>query len=61
MTYVHIVSTLTRIIITPLPSPSNISIEKAWLYPVLVDSPSIAKGDLKLVQIQVNYIPTFPS
>ncbi|KAI5475626.1 hypothetical protein MNV49_001087 [Pseudohyphozyma bogoriensis] len=44
-------SKLSRIIMTPLPAPTQIPVETAWLHPTLPDSPAIAQGDLRLAEI----------
>lgn len=43
---------LHRIVVSPLPE-QGVDLDKAWLNPTLVDSPLIAHGDLKLVEIKV--------
>jgi len=44
---------LSRIVVTPLPSPAGVSIDQAWLHPVLPDNPAVGQGDIKEVQIKV--------
>ncbi|GAA5879924.1 hypothetical protein JCM8547_003703 [Rhodosporidiobolus lusitaniae] len=44
-------TTLSRIILTPLPSPAEVPVDRAWLYPVLPASPAAAAGDLRLAEI----------
>ncbi|BGP26270.1 UPF0183 family protein [Rhodotorula toruloides] len=46
-------STIGRIIVTPLPTPKGAPADQAWLYPVLPDNPPVAKGDLRLAEIQL--------
>lgn len=46
--------TMSRIVVTALPAPSQVSIEQAWLHPVLPPRLSITKGDIKLVRIMVS-------
>ncbi|BGP33874.1 hypothetical protein JCM10296v2_005680 [Rhodotorula toruloides] len=46
-------SAISRIVITPLPTPEDIPVDQAWLHPVLPDNPSVAKGDLRLADIQL--------
>ncbi|ORY83569.1 hypothetical protein BCR35DRAFT_303447 [Leucosporidium creatinivorum] len=47
-------SSLSRIILTPLPTPPNVSVDQAWLHPVLPDSPAVAEGDLYLAEIKLD-------
>ncbi|GAA5825424.1 hypothetical protein JCM11251_006977 [Rhodosporidiobolus azoricus] len=47
-------STLSRIVLTPLPSPANIPVDRAWLHPILPPSPSSAAGDLALAEIYLD-------
>ncbi|GAA5917638.1 hypothetical protein JCM6882_002000 [Rhodosporidiobolus microsporus] len=47
-------STLSRIVLTPLPSPSDVPVDRAWLHPVLPAFPSAAAGDLRLAEIYLD-------
>ncbi|CEQ40070.1 SPOSA6832_01637 [Sporobolomyces salmonicolor] len=44
-------SSLSRIVLTPLPAPPNVPVDQAWLHPALPDSPSAANGDLSVAEI----------
>jgi hypothetical protein len=46
-------STISRVVITPLPAPVDVPVDQAWMHPVLPDDPSVAEGDLRLAEIQV--------
>lgn len=50
-------TSLSRIVITPLPAPAHIAVDQAWLHPTLPASPAIAQGDLRLVEIRVCSYP----
>ncbi|BGP18252.1 hypothetical protein JCM10213v2_006310 [Rhodosporidiobolus nylandii] len=47
-------STLSRIILTPLPSPAGVEVSSAWLHPILPPSPAAANGDLRLAEIYLD-------
>ncbi|GAA6017677.1 hypothetical protein JCM10207_001247 [Rhodosporidiobolus poonsookiae] len=47
-------STLSRIVLTPLPSPPDVPLDRAWLHPVLPAAPSAAAGDLQLSEIYLD-------
>ena len=49
-------SRLSRIVITPHPAPTHVPVHAAWLYPTLPESPAVAQGDLRLVEIRVRSI-----
>lgn len=51
---------LSRIIVTPLPAPANIPADQAWLHPLLPESPAIAQGDLRLVEVKVRQSDSLP-
>ncbi|GAA5888721.1 hypothetical protein JCM5296_000081 [Sporobolomyces johnsonii] len=44
-------SSLSRIVLTPLPAPPSVPVDQAWLHPALPDSPSVAQGDLRIAEI----------
>jgi hypothetical protein len=52
-------SSLSRIVLTPLPAPSDVPVDQAWLHPVLPASPSAALGDLRAAEVYVRRVSSF--
>lgn len=51
---------ISRIVLTPLPSPAEVSIEQAWLHPTLPTTPTQAHGDVRVAEIRVRRIAFHP-